>query len=118
MFFIQPDVRKTVLLFSLTSLVPVLLLSIRWKSSFGDDSRLGQALTSFLFHIVQAIIFGLCLWVTFDPPFSPRHLGLGLPFLKLPLLTFYYLAALGIGYFCGYFLLVFGKRATNAGHTK
>jgi tetratricopeptide (TPR) repeat protein len=109
MFFVQPEIRKTVLLLSLTSLVPVLLLSIRWKSSFGDDSRLGQALTGFLFHIVQAIIFGLCLWVTFDPPFSPRHLGNGFPFL-----TFYYLAALGIGYFCGYFLLVFGKPAINS----
>ena len=105
MFFVQPEIRKTVLLFSLTSLVPVLLLSIRWKSSFGDDSRLGQALTSFMFHVVQAIIFGVCLWIAFDPPLSPRHLGLGLPFL-----TFYYLAALGIGYFCGYFLLVFGKQ--------
>jgi tetratricopeptide (TPR) repeat protein len=105
MFFTQPEIRKTVLLLSLTSLVPVLLLSIRWKSSFGDDSKLGQALTSFMFHIVQAIIFGVCLWIAFDPPFSPRHLGHGLPFL-----TFYYLAALGIGYFCGYFLLVFGKQ--------
>jgi tetratricopeptide (TPR) repeat protein len=108
MFFIQSDVRRTVLLLSLTSLVPVLLLSIRWKSSFGDNSRLGLALTSFMFHIVHALIFGVCVWVAFDPPFSPRHLGLGLPFL-----TFYYLAALGIGYFCGYFLLVFGKQAAS-----
>jgi tetratricopeptide (TPR) repeat protein len=110
MFFTNPDVRYPIWLLSLTSLLPVLLLSIRWTSSFGDSSRLGLALTSFMFHIVHAIIFGVCLWVAFDPPFSPRHLGLGLPFL-----TFYYLAALGIGYFCGYFLLVFGKQATS-GH--
>ncbi|HEX3856907.1 MAG TPA: tetratricopeptide repeat protein [Verrucomicrobiae bacterium] len=108
MFFIQPEVRKTVLLLSLTSLVPVLLLSIRWKSSFGDNSKVGLALTSFMFHMVQALILGACIWIAFDPPFSPRHLGLGLPFL-----TFYYLAALGVGYFCGYFLLVFGKEAPS-----
>jgi tetratricopeptide (TPR) repeat protein len=108
LFFVKPDVRYSLGLLSLTSLLPVLLLSIRWKSSFGDSSRLGLALTSFMFHIVHAIIFCVCLWVAFDPPFSPRHFGLGPPFL-----TFYYLAALGIGYFCGYFLLVFGKRATN-----
>ena len=109
-FFMQPEIRKTVLLLSLTSLVPLLLLSIRWKTSFGDSSKVGLALTSFLFHIVQAIVFGVCLWVAFDPPFSPRHLGL--PFLSF--LTFYYLAALGIGYFCGYFLLVFGQPATSS----
>ena len=42
--------------------------------------------------------------MAFDPPFSPRHLGLGTPSL-----TLYYLGALSIGYFSGYFLLVFGK---------
>ena len=111
-FFMQPEIRKTVLLLSLTSLVPLLLLSIRWKSSFGDSSKIGLALTSFMFHVVHALIFGVCLWVVFDPPFSPRHLGLGMPFL-----SFYYLAALGIGYFCGYFLLVFGKQvAINRSH--
>ncbi len=41
----------------------------------------------------------------FDPPFSPGQLALG-----SPALTFYYLSALGIGYYCGYFLLVFGKK--------
>jgi tetratricopeptide (TPR) repeat protein len=108
-FFTLPELRHAVWLLSLVSLLPVLLLSIRWKSSFGDNSPIGLALTSFMFHAVHAVIFGVCLWVAFDPPFSPRHLGVGLAFL-----TFYYLAALGIGYFCGYFLLVFGKRATSS----
>jgi tetratricopeptide (TPR) repeat protein len=108
LFFTSPDVRQTLGLLSLTSLLPVLLLSIRWNSSFGDNSKLGLALTSFMFHVVHAVIFGVCLWVAFDPPFSPRHLGRGL------FLTFYYLAALGVGYFCGYFLLVFGKQATSS----
>jgi tetratricopeptide (TPR) repeat protein len=109
LFFLRPDFRQAVELLSLTSLLPVLLLSIRWKSSFGDNSKLGLALTSFMFHVVHAVIFGVCIWVAFDPPFSPRHLGFGLTFL-----TFYYLAALGVGYFCGYFLLVFGKQATSS----
>ncbi|HEY4952335.1 MAG TPA: hypothetical protein VII71_03010, partial [Verrucomicrobiae bacterium] len=104
LFFTNPDLRHTVGLLSLTSLLPVFLMAIRWTSSFGDNSKLGLALTSFMFHLVHAIILGVCVWVAFDPPFSPRHLGLGLSFL-----TFYYLAALGIGYFSGYFLLVFGK---------
>jgi tetratricopeptide (TPR) repeat protein len=109
LFFTDGDMRYAIELISLTSLLPVLLISIRWPSSFGDNSRLGQTLTSFMFHLVHALVLGVCLWVAFDPPFSPRHLGLGLPFL-----TFYYLAALGIGYFSGYFLLVFGQQATSS----
>ena len=103
-FFTQPEVRKTVLLLSPTSLLPLLVMGFRWKSSFGDNSKLGLALTSFMFHVIHAILLFLCVWVAFDPAFSPRHLGLGLPFL-----TFYYLGALSAGYFTSYFLLVFGK---------
>jgi tetratricopeptide (TPR) repeat protein len=106
LFFTNSDVRRTIGLLSLTSLLPVFLLSIRWKTSFGDNSKLGLALTSFMFHVIHAVILGVCIWVTFDPPFSPRHLGYGMSFL-----TFYYLGALSIGYFSGYFLLVFGKTA-------
>ncbi len=81
MFFIQPEIRKTVLLLSPTSLLPILVIAIRWKSSFGDSSKLGLALTSFMFHVIHATLLFVCVWVAFDPPFSPRHLGLGLPFL-------------------------------------
>ena len=104
MFFTNQSVRHTLLLLSPASLLPVFVLAIRWTSSFGDNSKLGQALASFMFHIVHAIILFVCIWVAFDPPIGPRHEGLGLPFL-----TFYYLGALSVGYFTGYFLLIFGK---------
>jgi tetratricopeptide (TPR) repeat protein len=105
-FFVNPEVRKMVLLLSIASLLPVLVIAIRWKSSFGDNSKLGLALTSFMFHVIHAILLFVCVWVAFDPPFSPRHLGFGLPFL-----TFYYLGALSTGYFTGYFLLIFSRPA-------
>jgi tetratricopeptide (TPR) repeat protein len=108
LFFTRPDVRQTLGLLSLASLVPVFMLSIRWKSSFGDRSELGVKLTSFMFYVIHGIFFGLCLWVAFDPPFSARHQNLGIPFL-----TFYFLGALSIGYFSGYLLLVFGKEPTG-----
>ncbi len=104
LFFVQPEVRKTVLLLLPASLLPVFVMAIRWRSSFGDNSKMGLALASFMFHVVHAILLFLCVWVAFDSPFSPRHLGFGLPFL-----TFYYLGALSVGYYSGYFLLVFGK---------
>ena len=100
-FFENGEVRKTLVLMSLSSLVPVLMLSIRWHSTFGDTSQMGRALASLMFHFVHAVFLILCVWVAFDPPFSPREKGFGL--------TLYYLSALGVGYYSGYFLLVFRK---------
>ena len=108
-FFTTPTVRHTVLLLSPASLLPVLVMAIRWRSSFGDNSKIGLALASFMFHLVHAIILFVCVWVAFDPPFGARHLGFGLSFL-----TFYYLGALGVGYYSGYFLLIFGNPVDDA----
>jgi tetratricopeptide (TPR) repeat protein len=100
-FFISGDVRETLGLLSLSSLIPMFLLAIRWHASFGDSSQMGRALASFMFHLVHAILLIVCIWVVFDPPFSPRQKGFGL--------TLYYLSALSVGYYSGYFLLVFRK---------
>ena len=94
-----------VLLLSLTSLMPLLVLSIRWPSAMGDISPSGFALTNRLLTIVHGALFLVCLYTAFDPAFSPRQLGVR---TGSPLLSYYYAAALAIGYFCGYFLLVFG----------
>jgi len=93
----------------LTSLLPLAVISIRWAASFGDSSPLGIALASFMFHLAHAMLLFACLWMAFDPPLSPRifprqhHYGMS----WLPL---YYLGALCLGYFSGYFLLIFGKK--------
>jgi tetratricopeptide (TPR) repeat protein len=113
-FFTRPDVRLVIELLSLTSLLPVLFLSFRWKSSFGDRSQIGSTMASLMFHLIHAVFLVVCVWVAFDPPFSPRHLGYGMPFL-----TFYYLAALSVGYYSGYFLLVFRpETAGRSGRSK
>jgi tetratricopeptide (TPR) repeat protein len=97
-------------LVSLSTLLPVLVMAIRWSSNFGDSSHAGTTLVNYLIYFVHAALFTLCVWVMFDPPISPQQLVPGLyPFFGTPALTFYYLAALGIGYYCGYYLLVFGK---------
>lgn len=103
------EVRHDIALMSLTSLLPVFLMSLRWSSSFGDSSRLGTMLVNYLFHGVAAFLFGALVWVTFDPPFSPHKLigGMG---VAAPAMTIYYLVALCIGYYGGYLLLVFGKK--------
>jgi len=95
--------RGELTLLSLTSLLPVFIMGIRWASYFGDSSPLGVTLATVMFHVVHGLFLIACVWVALDPPFSPRNKGFGLPFL-----TSYYLGALSVGYFSGYFLLVFG----------
>lgn len=105
--------RKDLLLLSLTSLVPVTLLSIRWQSYFGDSSLIGQWIANAVFHFVQAFFLFACLWTAMDPPSSPRNMELSGPGVLRALCQFlplYYLGAVSIGYFAGYFLLVFGPR--------
>lgn len=93
--------KSRVLFLSLTSLLPLVVIGIRWPSSFGDTSAAGAALTNFMFRLTHFMFLGACAWVTFDPKFSPRELGYG-----VPMLTFYYMGALSLGYFSGYFLLI------------
>jgi hypothetical protein len=80
-FGLHPQQHIEYVALLLAYLMPLLVLAIRWKSSFGDNSRLGVALTSFIFHLLHALFLVGCLWLVFDPPFSPRHKGLGLTVL-------------------------------------
>jgi len=102
---LNPGTYLQYVLLVLVYLVPVLVMAIRWKKSFGDNSRIGSALASFIFHIAHAAFLMIFIWMAFDPQFSPRSLGAG----GGSLLTFYYFGALAIGYYTGYFLLIFGK---------
>ena len=95
--------KSLVVVLSLYSLLPVIAMSIRWPSTLGDTSAAGAMVQNLMFKIVHLVFLGICLWVMFDPPFSPRERGMGLSFL-----SFYYLSALAIGYYAGYVMLVFG----------
>lgn len=95
--------KSRILLLSLTSILPLIVIGIRWPSSFGDTSVAGTVLTNLMFRLTHLMFLGTCLWVAFDPKFSPRELGYG-----FPMLTFYYMGALAAGYFAGYFLLTSG----------
>jgi tetratricopeptide (TPR) repeat protein len=90
---------------AIPSLLPLLAVSIKWPSYFGDTSKLGIAIATFASHLVYALFFILCVWIALDPDvrLSPRANLPGISFL-----TLYYLGALSIGYLSGYFLLLFG----------
>jgi len=103
--------KSVILLLSLTSVLPVIFMGIgRWQFLFRVGSRSPRLLAiRGVFHLIHASFLLACIWVALDCPVSPRHRGLGFAFLPL-----YYLGALSIGYFSGYFLLVFGARDSNA----
>jgi len=97
--------REVGLLLALTSLLPVLVMSVRWRR-FSTDDRSAFGLGSVIFLISYAGLLIVCLWAAFDPFYSPfqisRRIGFPLPFLLL-----YYLSALSIGYYSGFLLLMF-----------
>jgi len=98
--------RYVVLFASFTSVLPVLFMGIRWPAQFGEVSAVGNALTNLMTYKTHAIFLVACMYVAFDPAFSPRSLSYGMS----PMLPFYYLGALAVGYCSGYFLLVFGAK--------
>jgi len=102
--------KGVVLLLGLTSVLPVLFMGIsRWGALLRtrNPSRVLLA-TRGAFHLIHGSFLIAGIWVALDCPVSPRHQGLGFAFLP-----FYYLGALSIGYFSGYFLLVFGAQLPN-----
>lgn len=98
----QKFYRNRALLLGLTSVLPVILMGIRWRTHEGDTNAAAGMLTNAAFRIIHLFFLGACLWIAFDPPYSPRALGVNLSYL-----TFYFLGALVIGYYSGYALLVF-----------
>jgi tetratricopeptide (TPR) repeat protein len=94
----------------LTSILPILVISIRWKTSFGDTSKLGATLATWVLHLAHLALFVVCVWAAFDTAFSLRDSAGRYSFLAQNRDTFlplYFLGALSIGYFAGYFLIVF-----------
>lgn len=94
--------RWVPLILSFVVFSPLLSMSIRWPSNMGEANPIAAFLTLLMFYLKHAVFLAFSIWVMFDPKYSPRSMGGGLPFL-----TFYYLIALNIGYYSGYFLLIF-----------
>jgi tetratricopeptide (TPR) repeat protein len=97
---------------AIASLLPILVLVIGWKShpaNSGYETRRGIFLNRLAAHPLHAFVLLITLWLSFDPIFSPRHLGVG-----VPMLTYYYLAAIMAGYCAGYFLRIGQEGASKA----
>lgn len=102
--------REVAILLALTSIIPVMVICIRWRFFSADTSPFGTWVANTVFNIAHALFLFVCVWVMFDPPFSPANASrlLSLPFTT-PLLKLYYLSCLAIGYYSGYLLVVFSR---------
>jgi hypothetical protein len=47
---------------ALPSLLPILIIAIRWPSFTGDTSRHGNSVLRFAFHLVHALFLVICVW--------------------------------------------------------
>jgi tetratricopeptide (TPR) repeat protein len=113
--------RYLVLFAGFTSLLPAFLIGIRWPSTVGDTSAVGNLLTSAGVKLVHGVFLLAGVYVAFDLPGSARQLmdqllqRISGALAGVPFLTLYYLGAICLGYFVGYFLLVFGPRESRGG---
>ena len=64
--------RYLLLTVGLTSLLPILVIAIRWPSSFGDTSAAGSIIANLMFSEVHGMFLIAILWAEFNAPFSPR----------------------------------------------
>jgi tetratricopeptide (TPR) repeat protein len=97
------------------SLLPLLFMSFRWKRYAGGTGWVGELLTTGLIYLAHLLLLLGGLWAVFDLPFSPRRAVARLG-VAPPLLTFIFLAGLGLGYYVGFFLLLFSRRQPGRRH--
>jgi tetratricopeptide (TPR) repeat protein len=102
--------RWVVLVASLPTILPLLVAGIRWPSFEGEVSAAGNMLTKYMFRALHVVFLLLALVLFFDYKYSPSQRLQDQP---ASFLTFYYMAALAVGYYSGYVLLIFGKSAAQ-----
>lgn len=93
---------------SFSTLLPVLVMGIRWPANLGDTSAAG-ALAALLFQrLVHVVMLAGALSALLGAMWGPRALGQGRALLPL-----HFLAAMAVGYYSGYLLLIFAPARTS-----
>jgi tetratricopeptide (TPR) repeat protein len=98
-------------------LVPTLPCLVRLRDEGTRKQPKGERLQIWIYRALRGVLLLACLWLAFDPTVSPRQIviqtmtpqfGFPLPLLgSVPLLSFDYLNALGVGFLAGNLLLAF-----------
>lgn len=104
--------RWVALIGGVPTVLPLIFAGIKWASFQGEVSAVGSALTKYMFRLLHIVFLGLGMIMFFNLKYSP---SIRLQdFTGYSFLTFYFLAALSIGYYSGYILLVFGKQPAQS----
>ena len=98
--------RLVALMLLLTTLLPFLVIGVKWGTSFGDNSPFGIFIASATFNLINGLFFLAGIWVCLESSINPRVKFPGNGDVFLPL---NFLGALALGYFAAYFLLVYGS---------
>jgi tetratricopeptide (TPR) repeat protein len=93
-----------ILLLSFTTLLPVLLMGVRWPVNVSDTSEAGVVAMTFFMRLTHFVMLAGPLSILLGARWGPRALA-----GTQPLLPLHFLAALAVGYYSGYLLLVFGS---------
>jgi tetratricopeptide (TPR) repeat protein len=89
-------------IYSTFSILPLVLLSIRWDQTRSDNSGLNTTITRLGIRAMNIFFFLYTMAIAFDLPLCPRYLSPGVNGLE-----FHFIAALVLGYTTGYLLVVF-----------
>ena len=110
--YIELGVKHTLLL--VVVLAYFALPTLSWLLPSPDEGTAYQPPSErfqmFLYRTSVGLFFLACLWLAFDPSISPRHIVLKQSGLRLSLLSFDYVNALGAGFLAGSFMLWVQRR--------
>jgi len=103
--------RYYALIAGLPTLLPLLSAFTGWPALEGEFKLRTETFARVSFRAMQIVFLAVGVLMFFDVAISPSpRVRFGLGVRGEPgFLSFYYLAALSVGYFSGYLLLVFGK---------
>jgi tetratricopeptide (TPR) repeat protein len=111
--FLRGLPRGRFLLLAVVNILPLALVGIRWSGTKASSS-LERILSEGAVILLQIGWLGMAVFMAFDRGFSQRELiHLDPVYSGIPLLTYYFAAALGAGYFMGYFLIVGGTQPSR-----
>jgi tetratricopeptide (TPR) repeat protein len=100
------------------TLIPLFFAVVKWPSSRDDLAGGAQSLTRGFVRLLHLVFLAIGVLMFFDVASlpTPRNMGMGVMPGAPGFLSFYFLAALSVGYFSGYVLLVFGKEQISRWH--
>ncbi|MEI7731414.1 MAG: tetratricopeptide repeat protein [Verrucomicrobiota bacterium] len=96
--------RLPFMILSLTSIIPLFFLIIRWPSFSGDINPIGAYMENMAFRTLHVMFFVMGVFVMCKAPYQAY-----LNQFPIKFLTLHYTCALMVGYLGGYLLLVFGR---------